>query len=101
MTAAPLHGLPAVSDIEAIDDDDWFAANPRRRFRGRRVDGGFAVIRHTTSGVFLRTFAGAGTAIVDHDRDLALLWFSSAYPAAHPEQVRKRALKALKQGGKK
>jgi hypothetical protein len=102
MTADPrVTGLPAVSDSEAIDDADWFEANPRRLFRARRVNGGYTVIRHTTRGVFLRVCADAGAAIVDVDCDLALLWFSSAHPTAHPEQVRKRALKALKQGGKK
>ena len=50
---------------------------------------------------FLRVFANAGAGIVDNDRDLALVWFSCAYPDRHPEQIRKRALKALKQGGKK
>jgi hypothetical protein len=92
---------PAVSDGDAIDDSTWFDQHPHRRFRVRRVPGGYAVIRHTTSGVFLRTFAGADTAIADAASDLAILWFSCAYPSAHPEQVRKRALKALKQGGKK
>ena len=104
MSAQPAQAavpLAVVTDLEATDDADWFEANPRRLFRARRVNGGYAAIRHTTSGVYLRTFADAGAAIVDNDRDLALLWFASAYPDWHPQQVAKRALKAIKQGGKK
>ena len=104
MSAQPAQAavpLAVVTDLEATDDADWFEANPRRLFRVRRVAGGYAVIRHTTSGVFLRVFANAGAGIVDNDRDLALVWFSCAYPDWHPEQILKRALKALKQGGKK
>ena len=104
MSAKPAQAavpLAVVTDFDVVDDAAWFAANPHRLFRARRVNGGYELIRHTTSGVFLRVFAGAGAAIVDNDRDLALLWFASAYPDWHPEQVRKRALKVLKQGGKK
>jgi hypothetical protein len=89
--------LPVVTGLDAIDDAAWFEAHPQRRFRVQRVPGGPTIIRQARA-VFLRTFVGAATAIVDDDISLALSWFSAAYPTWNPEQVRKRALKALKGG---
>jgi hypothetical protein len=101
MNASPIPtGRPAVSDIEASDDAEWFEANPRRLFRARRGTGGYTIIRRAPD-VILRTVAPPGSAIVDADIDLAILWFSCAYPSWNPEQVRKRALKTLKHGVKK
>jgi hypothetical protein len=79
---------PAVSDADALDDSSWFDSHPHRRFRARRADGGWWLIRKR-GAVLLRTFSPKGGHLSDSDRALAPLWFAAVYPELFAKSARK------------
>jgi hypothetical protein len=79
MSAAPFD-RPAVTDLEAIADIAWFAANPRREYRFyAAVGGGWRIVRQNR-GVFLRTWLAAlpPHRLVDSDAAIEPIWHTAA-----------------------
>jgi hypothetical protein len=79
--AAPPWGakLLVVTELEAGDDRDWFLLRPQRRYRVRRTDGGWWLVRRR-GDVLLRTFSATTLSIADTDKAIAVAWYSAAYP---------------------
>jgi hypothetical protein len=53
------------------------------------------LVRRVKDAIFLRSINGSAEA-ADTDIELAMRWFSSAYPGSAPEQIHKAARRALK-----
>jgi hypothetical protein len=71
--------MPVVSTAEALDDDDWLDAHPKRRFRARRGPDGYWLIRKR-GDVFLRAYTRNTVPVIDTDPEIATLWFGAAWP---------------------
>jgi hypothetical protein len=78
-------GPPAVTAADAADDRDWFATHPRRRYRARRAERGFWIVRRRAGGVFLRIWCVTiPKGLPDSDKALRPLWFDTAWPDLDP-----------------
>jgi hypothetical protein len=79
---------PIVTDLEALDDAQWFAEHPDRAFRMHlALGGGFRVVSYRRrDGVFLRAWLPVlpQRSPLDDDKTLEALWQVAAYPAGTP-----------------
>ena len=90
--------LPPVTEAAALDDRNWFADHPSRRFRARVADSSLWLVRRRR-GVLLRTVAPHPFALPgDTDRELAAAWYRAAFPDWSRETAQKWARKALRKG---
>lgn len=93
---APLRPtIPPVSDIEATNDREWFAAHRGRLFRARRGDGGVWLVRRQ-GGALLRTYEHRGRLGPDTDVELAERWYRAAFPDWDVKRLKAAARRALR-----
>jgi hypothetical protein len=62
---------PAATDIDAVDDTDWFAGHPGRAYRLRRGYEGWWIVERRPGGELLRTWTATITPNLP-DTDAAL-----------------------------
>ena len=82
---------PAVSDLDAIDDVQWFDANRERRYRRRpAADGGWWLVRRRGRATFLRVYAASllNRELGDNDPVLRTVWFRHAWPQLQPQTLK-------------
>ena len=79
-----------MTELEAGDDRNWFAAHPSRRFRARWdvAHAGWWLIRKRGDALF-RTFTRAAIIVPDRDKAIAPWWFAAAWPELFAQSVRK------------
>ena len=79
-----MNPLPSVTAADALDDGDWFSANPRRRYRVRPAPGGAWIVRRRGRAM-LRTFAAVlPPGLPDADEALRPMWFAAAWADLDP-----------------
>jgi hypothetical protein len=69
-------------------DRAWFAAHPDRRFRARRGDGGWWLVRRFC-GAAIRTHTDKFLSIADSDTEIAVAWYTTAYPELFAKALKK------------
>jgi hypothetical protein len=79
---------PIVTDLEALNDAQWFAEHPARAFRLHpALGGGWRIVRsRRRDNVFLRTWTPqlAERGPADSDAAIERLWQAAAYPETPP-----------------
>jgi hypothetical protein len=87
MTAAAAAHQLDPPPVTAADDRDWFATRPQRRYRARRAERGFWIVRKRAGGVFLRTWAATlPKGMPDTDAALREAWFLAVWPELDPKE---------------